>query len=555
MYKYSHIKDMGNNCGTKPMPDTRNLCLPSLGQVSSAMPNFCTLRGVGGDSYRNNYCSLMSIAGEWGNPKTVGTCQYNDCNNVQEFGGGCCDGCCGIAGGQLGCTRLQFTGQPIPCCLNDVACDPTINNYTPGCFSDSNQQNTCADGVPGPNGEYVPNYRSIVSTDCKAKLTEYCTGTLPTDNPNSTDWINRWTINNGGTGSCYNALIRNLFNVPNAGTGHCFNTDVILLPPGVCNITPQFPYDADGYFWGQALIEATMTRLQEQGINIGTLPGFPGYNPFQDFLQTNVCCPYPGLCQTGLDTICAQYTTQRISLNPAIASWCGCHLPPQEYQDYSVKFNIQPQCTPTCNRIGTIPIVGNDGLPILCTNNVCLIDDVTVNLVSSQIGGGLNFNQVCGNCGTNNQCSCIISDTTVDITNSTIGGSVIPIFEGCGTTTCTQTNPGTTGPATITVSCGTGSFNPYTQYQEQVAAQQAQAQKSSLLWTVLVIAIACALIYLIILFIHPNKLPPEGATLQQQTPTTIPPAYNPPYNPMTNMNNINQSTIQTTPVFNSILNR
>lgn len=545
---------MGNNCGSYQNPDTRNLCLPHLGEVSPPMPGFCAEEGSRGDNNRATYCNAMSISGEWGKPidNGPGKCQYNNCNGHQSGSKGCCGACCAIVGGTLGCTRLQFTGQPIPCCFNDVACDSQIDNYTPACFSDPFQQQTCADGVTGPNGEIVPNYRSIVSNDCKQKLTQYCTGTLPTDNPDSIDWINRWTVNNGGTGSCYYALLRNIFNAPGAGPNHCFNPASIVLPPGVCNIEPPFPYNADGYFWGQSLIEATMMRLQEQGINIGTLPGFPGYNPFQDFLQTNVCCPYPGLCQSGLDTICAQYTAQRLSLNPAIAQWCGCHLAPQEYQDYSVKFNIQPQCTPMCNRNGTIPIVGNNGQPLLCNNTICLIDDVTVNLVAAQIGGGLNFNQVCGNCGNNTQCSCIISDTTVDITNSTIGGSVIPIAQGCGTTTCSQTNPGTTGPATITVSCGTGSFNPYTQYQEQVAAQQAEARKTSLLWTLLVIVLACVAIYFIVLFIHPNVYPSEGAKLTTAKPI----------NQQMNPSNATPSSITTQPItnadgrpFNSILNR
>jgi hypothetical protein len=122
------------------------------------------------------------------------------------------------------------------------------------------------------------------------------------------------------------------------------------------------------------------------------------------------------LCQDGLDRVCETQTAQRISLNPAIAQWCGCHLPPQEYEDYSVKFNIPPECTPMCNRSGTIPIVGINAEPVNCKQNVCLIDEVTVNLINAQIGGGITFDQICGNCG-GNPCSCIISNTEIDIIN------------------------------------------------------------------------------------------------------------------------------------------
>ena len=50
--------------------------------------------------------------------------------------------------------------------------------------------------------------------------------------------------------------------------------------------------DSDGYFWGQQLISATLQKYTAQGFVIGALPGSPGYNPFQDFLYSTVCCPF-----------------------------------------------------------------------------------------------------------------------------------------------------------------------------------------------------------------------------------------------------------------------
>jgi hypothetical protein len=478
------------------------------------MPHFCTYLGPAGDGYRNSFCSQMSNAGEWGDASTVHNgCSYDDCHPYIDFGFGCCNGCCGIVGGGLDCTRLKFTGDPVTCCFNDLLCngnDPQDN--PPLCYSDSGKQNACADGN---NGQ--PNYRSLVSTDCQDVLLQYCTGTLSTDDPNSTEWLSRWTVNGGGTGSCSYALSRNIFN--SGGIGHCFTP----IPPtqGICNIPPALPIDAEGYFWGQRLVSAAMARYTQQGFQIGTLPGFPGYNPWQDFLYSTVCCPYPGLCQDGLDTICATHTAQRISLNPAVAQWCGCHLPEGEYQNYSVLYNIPPECTPMCNRAGTIPIVGINAEAVNCQQNICLIDGITVNLINAQIGGGINFNQICGsNCS--GKCSCVVSNTTIDIVNSSIGGNVVPVNQGCGSFTCSQTNPGNTGPAIINVPCGiTGSFNPYAQYEAEVAAAQAAAKKTSWLWTLLIIGIALILIFLIILFIHPNLYPSEGAVIP----------INKPYNP------------------------
>lgn len=484
---------MGNNCASIQTPDTNNLCFVGVNERSEAMPGFCTLLGPAGDSYRTEYCSLMSTAGEWGRAETVeNDCSYDDCQPFRETTPGCCRGCCGIVGGGLSCERLSFTGNPLRCCLNDLACAATgSTGAPPQCYSDPQKQQACADGR---NGQ--PNYRSLVSTDCQDVFLQYCTGTLPEDNPNSTAWLDRWTI--PGTGSCSYILNRNLFrnSVPClAVTGPSF---------GICNIPPPLPFDSEGYFWGQRLISAAMQRYEEQGFQIGSLPGFPGFNPWQDFLYNNVCCPYPGLCQSGLDEICSTKTAQRISFNPAVAQWCGCHLPTGEYQDYSARFNIPPECTPMCNRAGTIPIVGVNGEAINCRQNICLIDGVTLNLINSQIGGGIEFDQVCGNCPSGAQCSCVVSDTTIDVFNSTIGGNLVPIGEGCGSFLCSQTNPGTTGPATINVPCtGTGAFNPYAQLEAEQEAANATAKKNAWVWTLIAIGIALVLIYFIVLIVHP----------------------------------------------------
>jgi len=500
---------MGTNCGAHPLPDTANQCDISVGHRHT-IDNFCTYAGPAGNSFRNEYCARLSTAAEWGDPNQVNNgCSYDDCRPYIDFGFGCCNGCCGILGDGVSCERLTFTGNPVTCCLNDYACNPGINGL---CFSDPFLQNTCSDGKDGQ-----PNYRSIVSTDCQDSLQQYCTGTLPNDNPNSVEWLDRWTINNGGPGSCAYAIYRNMFQA--GGTGHCFTPPTPI--PGACNINPPLPVDSQGYFWGQQLINDTITRYTEQGFQIGALPGFPGFNPFQDFLYSNVCCPYPGLCQDGLNNACEQYTAQRISLNPGVAQWCGCHLPPGEYEDYSVKFNIPPECTPMCNRVGTIPIVGINAVPIPCRQSICLIDGVTVNLINGQVGGGIEFNQICSNCG-GGQCSCIVSDTTIDISNSTIGGNVIPVSEGCGSLVCSQTNPGITGPSTIAVSCGTTGFNPYAQYEAEVVAAQQAARKSSILWTLLVIGAGLLLIFLIIFFIYPNMSPHNGAIVSTHTSITEP---------------------------------
>lgn len=482
---------MGSNCGTEKTPDIINRCAIPKGGLYDVQ-GFCTFAGEGGNGYRNQYCSLISNTAEWGNATEGSSCYYNDCNNTNEVSSGCCGACCGIIGEGLRCNRLTFTGDPIQCCFNDLVCSGEPPEFNPPkCYSDgTKRQRTCDDGSGGHN------YRSIVSTDCQNSILQYCTGTLPTDDSNSLEWLNRWT--RGGNNSCSYALVRNLFR----GSNPCLST-VPVPTPGVCNISPPLPIDSEGYFWGQRLILEAMAKYEQQGFSIGSSPGFPGYNTWQDYMYNNVCCPYPGLCSQALDNICINKTAQRISLNPALTQWCGCHLPEPEYQDYSVRYNISPQCTPSCNRSGTIPIVGINGEPTVCKQNICLIDNITLNLINSSIGGDIDLSQICNGCGTT-QCSCIVSGTTVDIINSSIGGNVNLISESCSAVTCQQPNPGPTGPSMISVPCGTGttgSDNPYIEYEARLAAARTEAKKDSWIWTMIAIGIALVIIYFIILLI------------------------------------------------------
>ena len=491
---------MGGNCGKSyPSPNTTNQCSGATGDRYT-IPYFCTLEGPAGDSYRSHYCSALSNAGEWGNPNQVNSsdCSYNDCNNFQQYDFGCCDGCCGIVGSQVSCERLTFTGDPVTCCLANYECSHNPN----ACFSDPSTQNTCA-----------PDLRNTTSTGCQDVLFQYCTGTLSTDDPNSTSWLDRWTQNNGGTGSCNDIVLKNIYknNLP------C-DFPFLIQPEGICNLPPIAKINAEGYFWGQQLISATMKKYTEQGFEIGALPGSPGYNPWQNFIYDRMCCSNPGICQSGLEVACAAKNSQRISFNPEEAKWCGCFLSQGTYEEYSIKYNVPKECSPTCNRSGTIPIVGINGMPTICRQNICIIDDVTVNLVNSQIGGGINFENFCGNCqGTN--CSCIISSTQVDITNSTISGNVVPVLNSCGTFSCTQTNPGLTGPNIIATVCGKGPNNPYEQYDANVAKAKEKAHKESWSWTLIIVCISLILIFLIIFFIHPITIRPTPVASQ---PNTIP---------------------------------
>ena len=494
-----------------------NSCITNVGQFSN-MKGFCGTDGNGnsGQNFCANNAQLSLNTGEWANwgPWHPPPAPMAQCSRGTHEGS---------------CQRVKFTGNPTLCCMNDLLCvnpnctpgrNDALCNNPPQCYSDAQHYNTCA-----------YEFRATNSDTCRTLISPYCSGNTADDiaNPESTVWMDRWTNPSPPQQTCPFAIYRNMFNVPRSGALVCENFPPLPTIKNVCNFNANnnsstYPVESRGYFWAQQLISDAIERYTSQGFVIGALPGDVGYNPWQDMLYDTICCPYPGLCQPALTQVCALATTQRLALNPSLNKWCGCHLPQGEYQDYSVKYNVPPECTPMCNRASAVPLTGLDGLPIQCQQNICIIDNVTLNLINSEIGGGVNFNNLCGSCA-NTFCSCIISDTTIDITNSIIGGNVIPITQICGQLTCSKTNPGNTGPADITVPCDAPStYNPYAEYQAEIKAAQNAARKTSWLITLIVIGVSLLLIFLIILIIHPNYrlLQDLLASHNNEIPTTTP---------------------------------
>jgi hypothetical protein len=142
-------------------------------------------------------------------------------------------------------------------------------------------------------------------------------------------------------------------------------------------------------------------------------------------------------------------------------------MPDGEYATYTDLFQINKACTPMCNRLTSIGLSGPDGItPLPCTQNVCLIDNVSLDLFESSVGGQVTLSQLCGGCqSTGGQvqtsCSCILSDVNVAIINSSIGGDV-NIAQSCTGVQCVRTGTDLSGnPAQVTVDCNSPiNYNP-----------------------------------------------------------------------------------------------
>lgn len=448
---------MGNNCSGRRTPNYSPTCQDQPLQVDG----FCTYASFLGEDRRREACDSLGGAGEWTYDSVGSICQYNDKSPSDAFvGSGCCGTACPIVGEGVVCRRQSGTqgyqGDPVTCCFQNAQ---FYNDTTVRCL---NGNKTCPSGQNGS-----PNYQLLTGSDCQSLTSEYCTGTLPSDDPNSQDWLNRW--NPQTPNNCFTVLNQNLFNQPNLN----------LLQNGIV-VPENLVTSRAGYEYSQGLISQVITKYQQQGFELGALPGYPGYNGFQDTVLQPICRSIPGLCQSGLQYSCSNETTDTLARNPNRVPWCGCYLSSDQYAKYVDEYQVSQQCNPICARQGNIPLPGPSGLGTTpCNQDVCIIDQTTISLAQTEVGGGINFSQFCSGCSTNPQtgavpavgassssssCQCIIDNNSIAAANSQIGGG-IDLTETCGNTVCYRNNPDPQkypGPLVMAVDCSLPfSYNPF----------------------------------------------------------------------------------------------
>jgi hypothetical protein len=325
---------------------------------------------------------------------------------------------------------------------------------------------------------------------------DWCIGTdLASDD---TTWTQRWTsdvtLKNGEVYQtpCLQSLNRNLYNSSSNPDQYCHS-----FPAGL-------PITNQGFAYGQTLIADAIFKYTQQGFVLGTTPGKPGYNTLQDVI-IQICKANPGICVNALRTAGASLNTQRLAENPLAAQLFGCYLPDTEYQTYIDNYNVPKECTPLCNTSNTIPLVGPDGVTLLpCSSSSCIIDDVTIALSQSNVGGSVNFSQICQNCSSTDpnvitNCSCLIEGTSVSIANSQIGGNIDFTQHCTGVIQCFTTD-------SLGNRVETDCANSTDPYAEQVALQNraiATSRDNGFLITIGIIIFA--IIIIIIIYILARK--------------------------------------------------
>lgn len=520
---------MGNICDKFPLPDpnTTNHCddyfsgEPTLSQPtpgSYTMNDFCTYAGIGGSSYRTEWCDKLGSPGEWGvydlGQDGPPLCFYNNCNPYQNMGEGYCGWCTGTRGASVICIRKEFHGDPIKCCLQDKVCtspgpgDPDSHTDAPSsCFSDKEKKDTCApchrdvtsnDFTKADGSKFSCTEKGLIS--CQEYVIEYCSGQDLSIGDSS--WIHRWTDPDITTGipPCIYALKRNIF----SDVG-CPAINIPLTnSSGFC--TPvTVPLSAQGTIWARTLMNSTLERYALDGFVLGTNPGDVGYDTFQDTVY-QLGCAVPIIMEDSLNRICSVYTAEGVSRNPTIANFCGCYLNSAEYIKYVNDYQVDKECTPMCNRLTTIPIISGDNQPVRCNQSSCIIDDITINIISSNIGqSGIGISQVCGNCSGNNNnstgsCNCIISSDVIDAVNANIGG--INISEQCSSSICSIPNPNPFGtPPTVSIPCDqiTNPSDDFNNEVNKIKEEEARAKQRKTMVIIFTILLFLFIVFIVIL--------------------------------------------------------
>lgn len=450
------------NCGSTehPNPADYQNCSTVKDEIID-IDKFCTVAGVSEDRRRKDFCNEIGD-NEWNMHSEGDSCVFDDCHPGRKSAGGCCNGCCGIDGKGVKCVRVNFRGSHDVCCFKDYLCNSEKDPNT--CFDAADKRRTC--GL---------EYRDLGSSECYNQVTDVCNGNRLL--PLQKDWTDAWTsliLNETNedymlnpyvvNGACLTAINRSMSNI-------CNFSDLSLLTPAAIQ--------KEGFRWSQKIMEDTIRNYETY---YGPIMGKQDVDGSINMVMKNIiwdtCNSFPGLCKNALENSCVNYSPEDMIGNPDILQWCGCYLSDQYYSKYVDRYGINKECTPLCNRAGNIPLSSDDGLYTkICKQNICLMDDVTLDIVSS-VYDNIEFGQICNGCGkivqkdnssvyrdvtsdtqsskhgskqststsstniTNSsettsgtRCNCIMDNSTIDIVNTKIGGN-INLIQNCGTMQC-----------------------------------------------------------------------------------------------------------------------
>lgn len=358
-------------------------------------------------------------------------CYYNDAKPPTKVGGsGCCRGQCAIRGKGGSCQRniFGYKANVFQCCLQDYYCKVQNGNALKDnngnvvtSKNNTNALSSCYE-VKDDGRTYAcdPHYRGMTQPFCKEILFGYCTGQVPYAG-NQSSLLQAWVPgadkikvgNYEKSAPCLDFLAR-LLNDNNFCTWEDFKDSVSDLN--------KTDIRSENLVTAQNMLDQLLQTYIKTHGNPVTAVNSDGYIESSAFINWyfNFCQSYPLLCQDALrNNFCADYTLNDLANNPQLTNWCGCYLNEKEYASYT-QFDVDINCTPTCNRPNTIPLVNDiNGTKQPCTQNVCIMDDIAIRLLNTESSGNISFTQACHSCGQNSVSQITDSNTkNLNINNS-----------------------------------------------------------------------------------------------------------------------------------------
>jgi hypothetical protein len=441
--------------------------------------------------------------------------------------GGCWNG--GNNGARPICTFTGFSANanPVQCCLQNMFCtknDPQ-NSYLgmPGVFDEN--CHVVKDGKSymcdfsyrrlGDNGYCWtddPKITSLGCNSCYSQVGGWCTAPQLGIN----DLVQRWIapsypVNPDDPASsfvapCASFMMRTIYSSePSTDPDNA----VIECSAGIMSLLNQSPpprvLNPANFINAKRIFTTAVQQYIAKGGQLDALPGQgPSSTEFNEFVY-NVCSSYPAMCDDLLTGYCSNKTTDDLLRNPSSATFCGCYLNPVVYEEVAGRYGINRECSSYCAADGVIPLSNGtvDGAK-QCDQSVCLIDNVSIDLVKSRITGAISLGNLCTGCtssgtGSATSCSCVLSNITVTGVNSEI--NTINLNQACGSSVCYRA---VGNNEKVAVDCDTG---------ELISTEEASSSRRAIIVQVLkIIGIILLFVVLIIVFyivISPNTIVPK----------------------------------------------
>jgi hypothetical protein len=191
--------------------------------------------------------------------------------------------------------------------------------------------------------------------------------------------------------------------------------------------------------------------------------------------------------------------------DPSLQKWCGCYLPDAQYSRYTDVYRISKECTPSCNLKGVIPLPTSDGIGVkTCQQSTCVIDDISIELFSTNVQD-FSFTQMCSGCsGVGNICSCTLADTTMKIIDGKLPN--LSLTQNCGSgSTCYKEGKDSEGnDQKLRVPCSSDeSYDPYEALNKENVKRYYKSINRRNIRVLLMIVVSLLIVMILYFILHP----------------------------------------------------